>query len=91
LEPVASNGHKEFDHGGRSVVDQWEEHGILTVPVDFVRRMKDLGFRWGGEYMEKKDLMHFELDARDVLPELRSPPVDGLADLEAPGAAPPPR
>lgn len=50
-----------------ATLDAWERLGIQTIPVAFAAAMAQLGFRWGGEYTRKKDVMHFEL--LDALPK----------------------
>lgn len=46
---------------------QWAVKGIETIPLELAAAMAKLGFRWGGSYEHSKDIMHFELDAKDVL------------------------
>lgn len=43
-------------------LNAWQRRGIQTVPVAFSAAMARLGFRWGNEYQNKKDVMHFELE-----------------------------
>src|SRR5207248_7567647 len=39
----------------------WLGRGLLSLPREFVSKMSDAGFRWGGIYGNRKDYMHFEL------------------------------
>jgi D-alanyl-D-alanine carboxypeptidase len=46
---------------------QWSTKGIESVPLELAAAMANLGFRWGGSYEHSKDIMHFELEAKDAL------------------------
>jgi hypothetical protein len=52
---------------------QWAAKGIETIPLELAAAMAKLGFRWGGSYEHSKDIMHFELDAKDALPPDQEP------------------
>jgi hypothetical protein len=62
-------------------VRQWAQHGIQTIPLYLAAAMAKIGFGWGQTYCHSKDVMHFELDAKQVLPpDSREP--RPLADLQ---------
>jgi len=48
-------------------LEGWAKHGIVSIPLALVAAMVKNGLRWGGEYKESKDFMHFELLAENVL------------------------
>jgi hypothetical protein len=55
---------------GKHTVRGWMLHGILTLPAILISALTENEFKWGGEYIDTKDLMHFELldfDPRKVL------------------------
>jgi hypothetical protein len=52
---------------------QWAAKGIETIPLELAAAMAKLGFRWGGSYEHSKDIMHFELDAKDAVPPDQEP------------------
>jgi len=61
----------------------WKQHGIETIPMELAAAMAELGISWGACWKSSKDIMHFELDAKAVLPPDSDPrPLD---DLFSPG------
>jgi len=43
------------------VLETWRTSGILTLPLELIKKLCAHGFTWGGEYENIKDFMHFEL------------------------------
>jgi D-alanyl-D-alanine carboxypeptidase len=54
-------------HLGEKELENWKRKGFLSLPLEVVTRIKSKGLRWGGEYKEKKDFMHFELSPHGLL------------------------
>ena len=46
---------------------KWAANGIESIPLELAAAMAELHFGWGGCYRRSKDIMHFELDAKDAL------------------------
>ncbi|MBD2077418.1 M15 family metallopeptidase [Phormidium sp. FACHB-592] len=46
---------------------EWSQYGIQSIPLELAIAMNALGFRWGQQYRDKKDGMHFELLAEEVI------------------------
>jgi hypothetical protein len=46
---------------------EWSQYGIQSIPLELAIAMNVLGFRWGQQYKNKKDGMHFELLAEEVI------------------------
>jgi hypothetical protein len=66
----------------RTELLHWRYGGILSIPLCLVRAMINNGFRWGGTYANHKDLMHFELELKDVeKPDSPPRPLSGLPPL----------
>lgn len=40
----------------------WEQFGIVSLPLILIKAMIDAGFIWGGTFGNHKDFMHFQLD-----------------------------
>ncbi|HEY3185166.1 MAG TPA: hypothetical protein VGJ77_20160 [Gaiellaceae bacterium] len=67
---------------GKAVVAGWADFGILSLPVVLVAAFKSLDrIRWGMEYNESKDAMHFEVEPpTDFIPR-DAPVLSGPRDL----------
>ncbi|HEY3008551.1 MAG TPA: M15 family metallopeptidase [Micromonosporaceae bacterium] len=46
----------------KDVLETWRSSGVLTLPLELIEKLRAHGFGWGGEYENKKDFMHFELN-----------------------------
>jgi hypothetical protein len=55
-----------YEHFEHEYIDTWELRGVLNLPLFLVAAMVSrLHLKWGEQYKESKDAMHFELlDAR---------------------------
>ena len=58
-------GRQQCIDKGYRVFARWLPRGIITLPVLLVVSFIETGLKWGGEYPESKDPMHFEDPARD--------------------------
>jgi LysM repeat protein len=36
--------------------------GFISLSTELIEELRNVGFRWGGDYEESRDFMHFELD-----------------------------
>jgi hypothetical protein len=51
---------------GLQQLREWYQHGIQSIPLLLAVAMVKLGFRWGAMYEHTKDVMHFELEAKEA-------------------------
>ena len=67
-------------------LESWAKHGIQSIPLYLAAAMAQLKFRWGAAYDHSKDVMHFEIEARErIPPDSKKPrPLDELLRVIAP-------
>lgn len=49
------------DGGLKEILDGCKTNGFLNLPKVLVTELQKAGFKWGGEFTDRKDFMHFEL------------------------------